>query len=208
MKNYLKSVLVLFLIVALSDLNAQVRAGRVIGLNLSTMTMKSRDIQFDTQILAGIRFGGIFEIPLAGNLSLQPAILFSAKGSVYKIDSTELFTSPIFLEAPVTAAYSFGSKSVKVSILAGLYFACGIGGNKMDPGGALRSIRFGPEEDNDMKRFDMGLNLGAIINIKGLLISVEYGLGLTNLSTSLSGDSEMKNKVIGISFTSLFPGKK
>lgn len=208
MKNYLRSALIIIFIVTFSDLHAQIRAGRVIGLNLSIMTMKSKDIQLNTKTLAGIRFGGIFEIPITGSLALQPGILFSAKGSVYEIDTTELFISPIFLEAPVTLVYTFGSKAVKISFLAGMYFACGIAGNKMDPGGALRSIMFGPEENNDMKRFDTGLNLGALINIKGLMISVEYGLGLTNLSTVASGDSEMKNRVIGISFISLFPVKK
>jgi hypothetical protein len=208
MKNYLKFILVILFMVALSDLHGQIKAGRIIGLNLSTMSLKDKDIHYDTKILAGIRFGGLFEIPLTGKLALQPGVLFSSKGTVYKIDTSELFISPVYIEVPVNAAYSFGSEGVKISLLAGLYFAFGIGGNMTDPGGILRSIRFGSEEKDDMKIFDMGLNLGAVINIKGLMISVQYGSGLTNLSPVLSADSEMKNKVIGISFTSLFSGKK
>jgi len=208
MKNYLKSVLVIFFMIAFSDLHSQIKAGRVIGLNLSTMSLKAKDIHYDTKTLAGIRFGGLFEIPLTGKLALQPGVLFSSKGTVYKIDTSELFMSPVYIEVPVNAVYSFGSKSVKISLLAGLYFACGIGGNMTGTGGALRSISFGSGANNDMKIFDMGLNLGAVVNIKGLMISVQYGLGLTNLSPVLSADSEIKNKVIGILFTSLFAGKK
>lgn len=208
MINYLKYVLSLILILAVADLHGQVKAGRVIGLNLSTMTLKSGDTNYDTQTLAGIRFGGSFEIPLIGNLSLQPSILFSAKGSEYITDTTEQFISPIFIEAPIMAGYSIGSKAIKFSFLAGLYFACGIGGNNLDSTGALRSISFGPDETNDMKRFDVGLNLGALLDIKGILITFHYGLGLSNLSPDAINGSEIKNKMIGVSFTAMFAGKK
>jgi hypothetical protein len=58
-----------------------------------------------------------------------------------------------------------------------------------------------------LKPFDIGLNFGAGINIKGLMISAQYGIGLANLSPVTIGDSEMKNKVIGISISSLFARK-
>jgi len=51
------------------------------------------------------------------------------------------------------------------------------------------------------------LNFGAGINIKGLLISAQYGIGLTNISPMASADIKMKNKVIGISISSSFTGK-
>jgi hypothetical protein len=208
MKNYLTSALAVLLLVILTDTQAQVRSGRVIGLNLSTMTLRSKDISYHPETLVGINFGGIFEIPVFGNLALQPGIIFSAKGSVYKIDTLEYSIAPIFIEVPVSAAYSFGSHKLKVSLFAGSYFAYGIGGNKMEAGGQVRKINFGSELTDDMNHFDIGLNFGASLNINGLIISVQYGLGLSNLSPVSTVDSEMKNKVIGISFISLFPVKK
>jgi hypothetical protein len=203
MRNYLKSILAIFLMFAFTDMYAQIKSGYTIGLNLSTMTMKTSGISLEPETLTGVHFGEVFEISLNGNFTLQPGLIFSAKGSIYKIDTAEFSLSPIYVEIPVIAVYSFGSDAIKISLFAGPYFACGIGG-KMESG---ENISFGSGENNDLKPFDVGLNFGAGINIKGFQISAQYGLGLANLSPMTSVDSEMKNKVIGISVTSLFAGK-
>jgi hypothetical protein len=52
-----------------------------------------------------------------------------------------------------------------------------------------------------LKPFDTGLNLGARVCIRGILISVQYGIGMANISPVASSDSEMKNRVIGISIS-------
>jgi hypothetical protein len=156
---------------------------------------------------AGIHFGGFFEIPLEGNFTLQPGLLFSAKGSNYKIDSVEFSISPIYVEVPVIAVYSFSLDAVKISLFAGPYFACGVGGYKIESGDELKKISYGSGENNDLKPFDIGLNFGAGVNIKGLLISAQYGIGLANVSPEKTVDSEMKNRVIGISISSLFAGQ-
>jgi hypothetical protein len=207
MKNYLKSSLAIFLTIAFTDVHAQIIPGYIFGMNLSTMTLKTKGISSKPETPIGIHFGGFFEIPLNGNITLQPSLLFSAKGSNYKIDTVEFSLSPIYIEVPVIAVYSFGSDVIKISLFAGPYFACGVGGYKIESGGELKNISFGSGKNNDLKPFDIGLNFGAGINIKGLLISAQYGIGLTNLSPVTIGDSEMKNKVIGISISSLFARK-
>jgi hypothetical protein len=206
MKYYLKSALTIFLIFAYGDMHAQVNSGYIIGLNLSTMTLKASGKSFEPGILKGIHFGRIVKIPVKGSFNLQTGLLLSAKGSVYKIDTAEFFISPIFVEVPVNAEYSFGSDLVKISMFAGPYFAYGIGGN-MESGGDLQNINFGTGDNSDIRPFDIGLNFGAGLNIKGFQISAQYELGLANLSPSTEVDSEMKSTVIGISLTSFFSGK-
>lgn len=203
MKNYLKSALAIFLTVTFTELHAQIKSEYVFGLNLSTMTVKTKGISYDTETPVGFHFGRFFEIPLVGNFALQPSLLFSAKGSDYKIDTLDISISPIYFEVPVNAVYTFGSHVVKVSLFAGPYFACGIGGYKIESGGELKYINYGSGENHDLKPFDIGLNLGTRVNIKGLLISVQYGIGLANISPVTTFDSEMKNQVIGISISGL-----
>jgi hypothetical protein len=207
MKNYLKVAMVIFLTVTFTDMHAQIKSGYIIGLNLSTMTFKNKSLSSGSETMAGIHFGGIIEIPVKGNFVLQPGFLFSAKGSSYKTDTVDFSISPIYIEVPVVAVYSFGSDAIKISLFAGPYFACGIGGYKIESGGGLQNINFGSGENNDLKPFDIGLNFGAGVNIKGLLISAQYGIGLANLSPVTIIDSEMKNKVIGISISSLISDK-
>jgi hypothetical protein len=207
MNNYLKSVLGIIFAVAFTNLHAQIKSGYVFGLNFSTVTLKTNGISSDPETPVGVHFGVFYEIPLKRNFALQPALLFSAKGSNYKIDTVEFSLSPIYIEVPVNAVYSFGSDVFKISLYAGPYFAVGMGGYKIISGGELKSITYGSGVTKDLKIFDAGLNFGAGINIKGLLVSAQYGIGLTNVSSVKTNVSEMKNKVIGISISSLFAGK-
>jgi len=206
MKNYLKSALVIILMVSSTVMNAQIRAGYVFGMNLSTITLKSNGISYDPDMPVSFHFGGFFEIPVIDNFALRPGLLFSAKGSNYVIDSLEVSLAPIYIEVPVNAFYSFGSDVLKVSLFAGPYFACGIGGYKIVSGGQLEDLNYGSGGNDDLRLFDVGINLGAGVNIRGFLISVQYGIGLANISPVTTFDTEMKNKVIGISISAGSPG--
>lgn len=207
MRTFLKPAFAIILTLSFTSTLAQVKRGYIFGLNLSTITLKINGVNSKASTPAGIHFGGFIEVPLKGRFTLQPGLLFSAKGSDYKIDTIEYSISPIYLEVPVIAVYRFGSDLVKISLFAGPYLACGVGGYKLGSGGGMENISFGSGKNCDLKPFDIGLNFGAGINIKGLLISAQYGIGLTNVSPVASADTEMKNKVIGISISSSFAGK-
>ena len=210
MKTTLKSLLVIIMMLAFTGLQAQVKFGPKVGVNLSTMTLKSSGVSFDPKMLVGFHAGLISEIGLTDNLKLQPGILYSSKGSKYEVtlfEETFDFTmAPAFIEVPVNLMYSFGPGETKFNVFAGPYFAYGIGG-KFKSDGESEDLSFGTSEDDDMKPFDIGVNFGVGVNIKGFLISAQYGLGLANLTTEDTGDTEMKNQVIGISVGYLFGGK-
>ena len=210
MKTTLKSLLILCMLFAFTGLQAQVKFGPKVGMNLSTMTIKSSGISFDPKMLVGFHAGVVSEIGLTDNLKLQPGILYSSKGSKYELtlfeESFDFSLAPAFIEVPVNLLYSFGPGDTKFNVFAGPYFAYGIGG-KFKSDGESEDIIFGTSEDDDMKPLDIGVNFGVGVNIKGFLISAQYGLGLANLTTEDTGDTEMKNKVIGISVGYLFGAK-
>jgi len=207
MKNSPKYILAFILVVVITDINAQIRSGYMIGLNLSSMVYVNKGENIPPETWAGIHFGGLFEIPVAGNFTIQPAALFSAKSTGYEIDSGQYSIGPIFIEVPVRAVYSFGSAAFKVSLFAGPYFALAIDGLMISPANTT-SMQFGSGYNHDMKPFDMGFNFGAGISIHNLFISAQYGFGIVNMAPVVSDGSEMKNRVWGISFASLFSGKK
>jgi hypothetical protein len=207
MKNYLRYLLIMILAVSCTGVQAQFKSGYTMGLNLSSMTYKNKGVVLDPEMWAGIHFGGLFEIPVAGNFTLQPAVFFSAKSTGYKIDNDQYSLSPIFIEIPVRAVYSLGSGSFKVCFFTGPYFALGIDGLLIEPQGTT-NIRFGSGYNHQMKPFDMGFNFGTGINIHGFFITVQYGMGLVNLAPVRSDNSEMKTRVIGISLCSLFAHKR
>jgi hypothetical protein len=205
-KNHLIAALVLSFMMVSPDIYAQIKPGYMIGYNVSTMKSQTSGTSFEAETMTGIHIGIISEIPLIDNLTLQSGLIFSAKGSIYKMDTTEVTISPIYLEIPFNAKYSIGSDIVKIFLFAGPYFACGVGGNK-ETGGELRNIKFGSGENDDLKYFDIGFNFGAGVNIKGFRISAQYGLGLANISPGAAAYLEMKNEAVGISLSSFFTGE-
>jgi hypothetical protein len=210
MKNILKFLLAICLMFAVTNMQAQIKFGPKVGLNLSTMTLKSGGVSYDPKTVVGFNVGVVSEITLSDNLSLQPAVLYSTKGSKYSITflqvAEEYEITPSFIEIPVNVVYKFDLGAAKLFLNAGPYVAYGIGG-KIKGGGESDNIIFGTKESDDMKPLDFGLNVGAGVEIANLLISANYGLGLANLSPTTTDNTEMKIKVIGFSVAYLFGGK-
>jgi hypothetical protein len=187
-------------------MQAQIKFGPTAGLNLSTMTAKSMGISLDPKTIIGFNVGVISEFNLTGNLFLQPELLFTTKGSKYSFMESETTITPSFIEIPVNVVYKFGSGSTKFFVNAGPYFAYGIGG-KIKSGSESIKIKFGSGESNDMKPFDFGLTFGAGVELNNFIVSAHYGLGLANLASVTTDNTEAKVKVIGISVAYLFGGK-
>jgi hypothetical protein len=202
MISFLKYSLILFFCLSFTELDAQIRSGQTIGVNLSNMSVNASGNEVDAENSTGINFGGLFDIPVIGHLTFRPAVLFSGKGSMYQIDTADVSISPVYLEVPAMAVYTFGWHSVKLSLFAGPYIAFGFGGNKIENGGNSNNINYGSGESDDIRHFDAGVNIGAGISFRNLMISAQYGYGMTDLLPGSLADSEMKNRVIGISITS------
>jgi hypothetical protein len=205
MKKSLTLLLVCCFLFVAASLQAQIKLGPVAGLNLSKMTLKSSGVGIDPKTLVGFHFGAMAEFPLSGSLVLQPAVLYSGKGSIYELDLFEevyeLKFAPGFIEVPVYAAYKFDLGSAKLFLKAGLYFAYGISGQVSDDEESY-DICYGDGEDCDMKPLDFGLGFGAGVDLNGFIISLQYELGLANLAPV--DDTEMKINVFGFSLAYLF----
>jgi hypothetical protein len=200
MKSFLKSIPAIFLMLSLTALNGQIRPQYVFGMNLSTMSVKSNGLTYDAEMPLGFHFGATVDFPLNDNLSILPALLFTAKGTDYEIDNISYSIAPIYLELPVIAACTLGSGAFKITFFTGPYIACGIAGYTIVGAGELKTLNYGTGKNDDLKQFDAGMIFGAGVIIKGLQITAQYEMGLTNLSPVASAGTELKNQVIAISF--------
>ena len=185
---------------------AQVRFGPKIGMNFSKMTLKASGISIDPKILVGFNVGMIAEFPVGNNFVIQPGLLFSSKGSKYSLQGESAKIAPSFIELPINGVYKLDMSSAQLMFFAGPYFGYGIGGS-VKSGSESYDISWGTGSDNDLKPFDFGLNIGAGVEISNFLISAQYGIGMANLVTDGSSDTEMKNKVLGISMAYIIGGK-
>jgi len=204
MKSWLKYTLAIILMFAFTGVGAQIKSTYTGGLHISTMTLKAEGLNSRPSTPFGIHFGYVFEIPVIRGFTFQPGVLFSSKGTDFKIDSVDHSLSPIYIEVPLNAAFTFGGDMVKISLFAGPYIACGVGGTIWESGQSVKDLKFGGGADKDIRFLDLGLNFGIGVSIKKFMLTAQYGMGLSNASTDKTGNSEMKHKVIGISFSTAF----
>lgn len=172
-------------------------SGLRFGLNLTSVTIESEGISSKPNMPLGIHFGLNFKIPLNKNFSIFSGFMLSSKGADYKIDTVDFSLTPAYIEIPVNTAFDFRFKTARISLFAGPYLACTIGGYEIVSGNKFKYLTFGAGRNKDLKYLDFGFNFGVMVNIKSMVFLAQYGLGLADISPAK--DMIMRNKVIGIS---------
>lgn len=199
------------------------------GFNLANVSYDKDGTVDDANSLPSFHLGIMGDLPIGGGLlSFQPGILYTGKGSKLQSGNSsdasyfKATTNPMYIEIPANFVVNIPllDKESKFFVGAGPYAAMGIGGkNKVE--GKIFGVGFKSEEKIDfsnddptttgteegagigrMKRFDFGLNGTAGFAFRNVLLSLNYGYGLTKLNSGDSNnnaDDKNKNRVFSIS---------
>jgi hypothetical protein len=198
------------------------------GYNLANVSVTGDGAVDDARALSSFHAGLMVDLPIgAGFLSLQPGILYTGKGTKVengKNTDASYFkstTNPQYIEIPMNLVVNLplADKESKFFVGAGPYAAMGIGGkNKVE--GKIFGVGFKSEDkiefSNDdptttgteegagigyMKRFDFGVNGTAGFAFKNVLLSINYGHGLTKLNSGADNEEndKFKNRVWSLS---------
>lgn len=217
-------VLVLLALAGTLSTYAQVSFGLKAGYNNAGLSVEDGA---NLSRLSGFHAGGIADISLAENFSLQPQLLFIMKGAKQKayketimgveVESPASKTTLNYLELPVNFLYKHEVGAGKIFVGAGPYVGFGLSGKvKADGSDEEGKIKFDGKKESEveagddtymhLKRIDAGANVLAGYELKnGLLFSVNYSLGLTNIDPD---GAKSKNNYFGISVGYLFNAKK
>ena len=202
-KIQLLSLIIIFFIDS-SDLSAQFKSGYRWGINMTTMAINYQGKNIKAETPFGVQFGGNFEITLSRNYAFLSGFIFSSKGTDYAINNVDFSIAPAYFEIPANFVYKLGRRSTRLSLFAGPYFAAAFGGYKSDK--VYKTLTLGSRESKDLKVIDFGFNAGIALIIYSQVFTVQYGTGLRDVSPK--NDMEMRNKVIGISLSTLWSIKK
>jgi len=216
-------VLVLLALVGTLSTYAQVSFGIKAGYNNSGVS-GGEGSEF-TKRLSGFHVGGIADISLAENFSLQPQLLFIIKGAKSEAFKETVGSAVVefpaqkltfnYLELPVNFMYKHEVGAGSIFVGAGPYLGFGLSG-KVKAGDEDADVKFDGKKSSEidanddaamhLKRIDAGANFLAGYELKnGLLFGVNYSLGLTNLDPD---GSKSKNNYFGVSVGYLFKTKK
>lgn len=183
MKKIFLPLILLFVFVAYSD--AQVVLGVRAAGAYSSMIQKVEGVAE-----SGAHFGygaaGIMEIPLRKRLLLRPEIIFLNQGGRFHAlrgnDSHVLYPFECdyySLQIPANVQFVFTTPEIMFSVFGGPYLDMSLWG-RIKEDGASRPISFGGHAHNDLKRFDLGINLGLGVEYNKFFFSVQAFCGTLN----------------------------
>jgi len=186
---------------------------------LAKMLVENLNRTYSNEILKrpGFQFGPIVDLPMDKVVSFETGLLLTGKGfrystrrnpGMYESDAI-LNTNLLYLDIPLTLKITIDLDDSKLFSVFGPYVGVGLKSTVKCNGDCSKGkedIEFGSEED--LKRIDTGINMGAGVEITPFQIGVTYSLGLANLSTNTNDRSEkVKNRVWLVTVTLRF-GKR
>ncbi|HEY1056221.1 MAG TPA: outer membrane beta-barrel protein [Emticicia sp.] len=203
--------------------NLQIRG----GVNLANVSVHDNGRVNESNQLTSFQFGLITDIPLIPSvLSLQPGVYYTGKGAKVQ-NGTEgqdgYFSqsfNPRYIEVPVNlkAMLPFAKQS-GLFVGAGAYVAAGVGGKVKTDGRLLganydfeRKITFSNDDPTTfnqeegtglgvVRRFDYGVNAMAGFEVKAVVVTANYGIGMAKLQSGSTSSEDNNNKHRVLSFT-------
>jgi len=207
-----------------SAIFAQTKFGIKGGVNFANQEWKSSGISISPSSVTSFHIQGLADLPVNESISIQPGLGISGRGFKLSSDGASVTSNLVYLDLPINAVVKFPVASIgKFFIGAGPYASYGLGGKEKSKGfnffddeqTETKTDAFG--KDGSYKRADFGANfLGGVELKNGLLLNVNYGLGLLNIVKSTNENEEdefiseedsdvtFKNKVFSISVGFLF----
>lgn len=217
MKKYFIITVIIFSVHFLSAQKHSI--GITAGGTLSNMRSKvdGRSVTIDSKF--GFTAGIIADIELATNLSFQPQLNFTQKGSKEKDefngDKETLTLNLNYLELPLNIIYKIPTGRNQFFIGGGPSISMGTGGKFIYKSSAhpeendKNDVNFGNnEEEDDFKSFDGGINItgGVYIN-KKFMVALNYYQGFSNLFIKPVENESLRNRYFGLRFGFLLHSK-
>lgn len=210
-----KIFLLILLTASIQSLFAQaVSFGIKAGLNESTAAF-TRTTLTTISNLSGFNAGVFADIKF-NKLSVEPGIFYTTNGyntkSVFTTDNPAPYSFNAtgkfaynYLEVPVNVLYNIPAGPLKIFVGAGPYWGLALSGTRQGTTNSNGIITNSPSSNitfgssaGDFSKTDWGVNAIAGIVLKnGILFSVNYAYGLTNISNSTNSKGE--NRVLSLS---------
>lgn len=224
-KSVFLTILFVLLTTASNIIYAQTKVGIKAGVNFSNMMITNENgNKENTQSTPGFLLGLTADIPVTGDLYIQPAILYSSKGFKQETggfygSATNFEVKASYIEVPLNMLYKPRLGAGHLLVGAGPFMAYGTGGNwSSDTDILIGDIRIKGEGNvafrndgsirNDAeytygRPLDYGANFLAGYEFFGQL-SIQFNaqVGINDLKPEVDGvkrEGKLKNKGFGIS---------
>lgn len=187
--------------------------GLKVGVNLPKYQFQNEGgTDPETKTTTNFHVTGYLDAPISPMFSFQPGISLQGKGGEFfdngasGTNKVENQQNTLWAEIPLNfvAHIPMMTGGTNFFLGAGPYGAFGISGqNKRTVNGVVteNDIEFGNDTGSSLKRFDLGLNFLAGVQLgNGFNVGAGYGLGLNDLRpTGNGGNGKQTNRVLSFS---------
>lgn len=170
------------------------------GLNFANMSWEEDHSSLSLDSRTAFNVGLSVDFPILQSMYIQSGLYLSSKGCKEKSGSEEITMSPMYLEIPVLASYRYDiSESTQLQLNVGPYFGYGIGGKyEAEKGDYSYDEDF--FEDDDVKKFDCGLQIGAGVTFGKVYVGCGYQFGMANIIDDSDLSVKHKNFMINVGY--------
>lgn len=211
-RKFILGVLALFMTAGF--VNAQTQFGVKGGLNLAKITDDTK--AYTTKSLPTFNAGLVADIGITEMFSVRTGLDLQGKGVRWesKVDDKnygQKDLKPLYLEVPVTFTVNFPlGGAAKLYAGAGPYVGVGIAGNskfktvingsEVSAFSEKSKIKWGNENDSELKRIDAGANVAGGLTFNNRFgVHVQYGIGLVNISPGTNNRKKNNTRTFGVS---------
>jgi hypothetical protein len=203
------TVVAVALLVAASNLPAQISWGPAIGLNLATV---SGDDVTDAKMLMGLAAGAQFDMGTAGKaLFWRSGIHYSMQGFKLEDPSSEASFKLAYLNIPVLAGWKFSAANANSPyVLIGPQLGFNVGCSFDAEGGGV-SVSGDCDDADKPKSMDFGAVFGAGTSFaagqSAIHVAVTYNLGLMTIDDE-DPAADIKQRVLAFTVSYMMPSKR
>lgn len=208
----MRSVTILAFLLAMVSVSMAQRIGIKAGANISSMQAQPECSDCNPWIQPGFQVGATVRFPFNRVFALESGLLFSSRGSredIFPGGAAYNYRRTFFyLDIPVTANVSFPVGSVRIYGEAGPYLGVALAGSikEVEDFNGMKTtenydilFESGDGEEN-MKRMDAGLLVGAGLEFRAIRVGFSYGYGLANVTANTGGDFDsLKHRFLSVS---------
>jgi hypothetical protein len=201
MKNFMKIFYCMMILGFATSSFSQVTFGARVGANFANVDISSDGLNISPDGRVGLTIGGLVNIGITEAFSVQPEVHFIQKGYKFEFEffgeTSESTLKTNYLEIPIHAKYRFGGENnITGFVMAGPAIGYALSGKVEDcDGGDCETTDLEFDEEDGLKRADIGVSFGGGVHIGQLFVDVRYVLGVSNIAETEDGDDDtVKNK--------------
>ncbi len=217
MKSILKLILISLMTMTSFNVMAQLKIGGRVGVNIANVAVSNIE-DISTNSITGFSIAGVLDIPVAGNFSIQPEIVFIQKGFNQE-ETFEIFGETFTVKAdqivnhidvPILAKYAFvNSETLVVYAAVGPVLGYAISGKyKVESNGEKETMDINFDDDG-LNRFDFGASFGAGagfgVGPGHIIVDLRYVMGFSNLIKDPVDNEKVNNTGFGASVGYVVP---